>query len=157
MDHNLWDRFCTSTNAAIDLAGCYWEPWLSMWKIGFLLLVEPWDNATRAFTKGGQSLLHRHDNSAGYAHAVRNAPAASNSDKTNALRMHDLAKPAPYEPQVHVFCPSCGELTTIRAMGPMLLQPSMEEITYCCVACGTETRVQLTRHARLSIDVNEAR
>ena len=119
-------------------------------------MLEPWENATRAFAKGAQSLPHGNDNSAGYARAVRNAPAPSNIDKTNAVRMHDLAKPASYKPQVHVFCPSCGELTTIRAMGPMLLQPSMEEITYRCVACSTETRVQLTRHARLAIDVNEA-
>ena len=54
MDRNLRDH--GSTNAAIDLAGCFWEPWLSMWRFGALLLVEPWDNAIRAFAERAQLL-----------------------------------------------------------------------------------------------------
>jgi hypothetical protein len=254
MDHNLHDRFCTSGTADIDSAGPYWEPWLSMWRAGSLLLVEPWDNAMRTFAERAQLLPRRmaaldldrdklarveprtvrelverctacespeqcardlrrdpadpawkaycpnaatlmalarlpqfgirateerpdttdlscgrgmasvverpvllssQVNLAGHAHAVRNALASSNSDKTSAAQM--LAKSAHPEPQVHLFCPSCGEPTTITAMGPMMFEPSIEEITYCCAGCGTETKVQITKHARFAVDLNEAR
>jgi Family of unknown function (DUF6455) len=250
MDHNLHDRFCTSGNAAIDSADRYWEPWLSMWRTGSLLLVEPWDNAMRAFAERAQLLPHRMaaldldrdtlarvepstvrelvercttcespeqcawdlrqdpadpawqaycpnaaklmalarlpqfgirtteetphttDQSSGrdttkpapllssqvnlaeHAHAVRNAPGSSNTEKTSAARMHIPARP---EPQIHLFCPSCGESTAITAIGPTTFEPSMEEITYRCAGCGTETKVKIAKHARFSVDLNEAR
>jgi hypothetical protein len=37
----------------------YWEPWLSMWRTNSLLLVEPWDNALRAFAERAQLLPRR--------------------------------------------------------------------------------------------------
>jgi hypothetical protein len=157
------DLFSGGTSAAIDLAGRLWALWLSMWRTGALLYVESWSNSVRALANGTEILLPQNDNSAPLGRRVRtaaasaNSEAASNSDKSGAVPMHHLAKPAPSEPQIHVFCPSCGELTTIRTMGPMTLEPSMEEVTYCCVACGTETKVQLSKHARFSIGVNEAR
>jgi predicted RNA-binding Zn-ribbon protein involved in translation (DUF1610 family) len=61
------------------------------------------------------------------------------------------------EPQVHLFCPSCGELTTIGARCPLALDPSKEEISYTCAHCGTETKVQIAKHARFSVHVNEVR
>ncbi len=71
--------------------------------------------------------------------------------------MENPPKPVPPEPQVHLFCLSCGELATLRAMRPTTFDPSMDEITYSCAACGTQTKVQLTKHARFSIDVNQAK
>jgi uncharacterized protein DUF6455 len=59
MDHNSQDRFCASGNAAINSAGHYWEPWLSLWRTSSLLLVEPWDNALRAFAERAQLLPRR--------------------------------------------------------------------------------------------------
>ena len=127
--------------------------------IGALLMVESWDNMMRALAKGVELMLRGSDDTAGqpHAHAIGgDAPASSKPEKTNALVIHNLAEPAPAEPQVHVFCPTCGELTIVRAMGPMTLEPSLVEITYCCVACGTETKVQLRKHARFSIGVSGA-
>jgi hypothetical protein len=57
MDQN--NPSCTDVNAAIDLARRYWEPWLSMWRTNALLLVEPWDNAIRAFAERAQLLPRR--------------------------------------------------------------------------------------------------
>jgi hypothetical protein len=150
MDRNLRDH--GSTNAAIDLAGCFWEPWLSMWRFGALLLVEPWDNAMRALATRAELMLRRRGDPAGHPrpHVIADTPAFSQTEKTNALVMHNMAKPVPAEPQVHVFCPSCGELTAITGIGPIIFEPSMEEITYCCTHCGTETNVQIARHARFS-------
>ena len=237
MDHNLQDRACKGGDIAIDSANLYWEPWLLMWRTGSLLLVEPWDNAMRAFAERAQLLPRRMaaldidrdklarlepstvrelvercgacdspekcewdlrqvpadpawrdycpnaatlmalarlpqfgirtteerrdrtDQSCGRdmaSVAERPVVLSPHSDKTSAAQ-HILTKSARPEPQVHLFCPSCGALTTIRAMGPMMFEPSMEEITYCCADCGTETKVQITRHARFSIDLNEAR
>jgi predicted RNA-binding Zn-ribbon protein involved in translation (DUF1610 family) len=90
------------------------------------------------------------------ADAFPMAPAPSNIVTTGMRRMENPPKPVAPEPQVHVFCPSCGELATPRAMRPRMFNPSMDEITYSCAACGTETKVQLTKHARFSIDVNQA-
>jgi hypothetical protein len=157
VDSNLREPFWTRTSAGIGLADRYWELWLAIWGIDPLLLVERWDNTMRAFAKGAQPLLRPEDNPAEHPQPVPNPPASSKGDNIDVKSMHNLAKPVPVEPQVYVFCPSCGELTTIKAMGPMMLEPSMEEITYCCVACGTETRVQLSKHARLCINANEAR
>jgi hypothetical protein len=42
-----------------DWASRYWEPWLSMWRTSSLLLVEPWDNAMRAFRERAQLLPRR--------------------------------------------------------------------------------------------------
>jgi hypothetical protein len=44
---------------AINSAGLYWEPWLSLWRTSSLLLVEPWDNALRAFAERAQLLPRR--------------------------------------------------------------------------------------------------
>jgi predicted RNA-binding Zn-ribbon protein involved in translation (DUF1610 family) len=90
------------------------------------------------------------------ADAFPMAPAPSNIVTTGMRRMENPPKPVAPEPQVHVFCPSCGKLATPRAMRPRMFDPSMDEITYSCAACGTETKVQLTTHARFSIDVNQA-
>jgi hypothetical protein len=59
MDQNLKNPSCTDANDAIDLACRYWEPWLSMWRTNALLLVEPWDNAIRAFAERAQLLPRR--------------------------------------------------------------------------------------------------
>jgi hypothetical protein len=53
MDQN--NPSCTDVNAAIDLARRYSEPWLSIWRTNALLLVEPWDNAIRAFAERARS------------------------------------------------------------------------------------------------------
>jgi Family of unknown function (DUF6455) len=42
-----------------DWASRYWEPWLSMWETSSLLMVEPWDNAIRAFSERAQLLPRR--------------------------------------------------------------------------------------------------
>jgi hypothetical protein len=251
MGQNSDKRFCISGNAAI--ADRYWEPWLSMWRTGSLLLVEPWDNAMRAFAERAQllprrmaalgldrdrlarvepftarelvercttcespekcawdlqqdpadlawqaycpnaaklmalarlpqfgiwttedgpdttdhscgrdgatpaekpALLSSQVNPAEDPHAVRNASGSSNPEKPNAAQMHIHARPAPL---VHLFCPSCGEPTAITAMGAMTFEPSIEEITYRCTVCGTETKVKIAKHARFSVDLNQAR
>lgn len=41
------------------LAGRYWEPWLSFWRNNALLMVEPWDNALRAFAERSTLLPRR--------------------------------------------------------------------------------------------------
>ena len=79
-------------------------------------------------------------------HNLKDSPCAS-ADSTGRY-------PRP-EPQVHLFYPSCGELTTIGARCPMNFEPYMEEITYTCAHCGTETKVQIAKHARFSVHVNE--
>ena len=58
MDKSL-ERRSARGNDAIVLASRYWEPWLSMWRIGALLMVDPWDNAIRAFTERSQLLPRR--------------------------------------------------------------------------------------------------
>lgn len=77
------------------------------------------------------------------------APTPSNIVTTDARRMENPPKPVYPEPHVHVFCPNCGELTNIRAMGPTIDLQWMDEITYSCAACGTETKVQLPKHLRI--------
>jgi hypothetical protein len=57
MDANSEER--AGTGAAVDPSGRYWEPWLSMWRTNALLLVEPWDNAIRAFAERAQLLPRR--------------------------------------------------------------------------------------------------
>jgi len=59
MDHNFHDHSCAGGNTAIRPAGRYWEPWLSMWRTGALLLVEPWDNTIRVFAERAQLLPRR--------------------------------------------------------------------------------------------------
>jgi hypothetical protein len=44
---------------AADAAGRYWEPWLSMWRSGALLMVDPWDNVMRAYTERALLLPRR--------------------------------------------------------------------------------------------------
>jgi predicted RNA-binding Zn-ribbon protein involved in translation (DUF1610 family) len=85
-------------------------------------------------------------------HNLTDSPWASGKAATDSTGRYPRL-----EPQVHLFCPSCGELTTIRARDPMTFEPSMEEITYTCAHCGTETKVQIAKHARFSVHVNEAR
>ena len=58
MEGNLPERVCAG-GAASDAADRYWEPWLSMWRANALLLVEPWDNAIRAFAERAQFLPRR--------------------------------------------------------------------------------------------------
>ena len=57
MNANLKER--AGTDAAVDPSGRYWEPWLSMWRMNALLLVEPWDNAIRVFAERAQLLPRR--------------------------------------------------------------------------------------------------
>jgi hypothetical protein len=45
-------------NAAIDM-NAYLDPWLALWRAGSLLLVEPWDNALRAYAERAQLLPRR--------------------------------------------------------------------------------------------------
>jgi hypothetical protein len=59
MDANSQDRTGAGGGAAIDSAGRYWEPWLSMWRTSALLLVDPWDNVMRAFGERALLLPHR--------------------------------------------------------------------------------------------------
>jgi hypothetical protein len=59
MDHNFHDHSCAGGNTAIRPADGFWEPWLSMWRTGALLLVEPWDNTIRVFTERAQLLPRR--------------------------------------------------------------------------------------------------
>ncbi len=59
MDETLRGRSDASANPTSDPAGRYWEPWLSMWRTNALLLVEPWDNALRAFAERAQFLPRR--------------------------------------------------------------------------------------------------
>jgi hypothetical protein len=44
---------------AFNSAAPYWEPWLSMWRTSALLMVEPWDNALRAFAERAKLLPRR--------------------------------------------------------------------------------------------------
>ena len=97
----------------------------------------------RALAEGAELMLSGSNDTAGqpHAHAIGgDAPASSKAEKTNALVVHNLAEPAPAEPQVHVFCPTCGELTIVGTMGPTTLEPSLVEITYCCMTCGTKPK-----------------
>ena len=57
MNPNLQGR--VGADPAADSTGRYWEPWLSMWRTGALLLVDPWDNALRAFAARAQLLPRR--------------------------------------------------------------------------------------------------
>jgi hypothetical protein len=59
MKDNLTESACADRCAASDAADRYWEPWLSMWRTNALLLVEPWDNAIRAFAERAQFLPRR--------------------------------------------------------------------------------------------------
>jgi predicted RNA-binding Zn-ribbon protein involved in translation (DUF1610 family) len=59
--------------------------------------------------------------------------------------MHSSPDPSKPTPRVHLFCPSCGEPTTIRAMVPLLFEPMVREIRHQCSSCGTETKVRLER------------
>lgn len=59
MEDNVGNRACGGGGAASDAVGRYWEPWLSMWRTNTLLLVEPWDNAIRAFADRAQLLPRR--------------------------------------------------------------------------------------------------
>jgi hypothetical protein len=46
-------------------------------------------------------------------------------------------------PRVRLFCPNCGERASIRAAMPTMFAPEVEEITYACGSCRTETKVQV--------------
>src|ERR1043166_5910725 len=53
------DKSQGRAGAANEVAGRYWEPWLSMWRANALLLIDPWDNVMRAFTERAQLLPRR--------------------------------------------------------------------------------------------------
>ena len=59
MDGNIQGRSRAGGSAAIDSTGRDWEPWMSMWRTHALLLIEPWDNAIRAFGERAQLLPRR--------------------------------------------------------------------------------------------------
>ena len=59
MEDSLQSRPCAGAGAAIDPADRFWEPWLAMWRVNALLLVEPWDNAMRAFAERARLLPRR--------------------------------------------------------------------------------------------------
>jgi hypothetical protein len=59
MTHDLRYYSYPGENAGIDTTGHYWEPWLALWRAGSLLLVEPWDNAMRAYAERAQLLPRR--------------------------------------------------------------------------------------------------
>jgi hypothetical protein len=58
MTHDLRD-YSYAENTAIDTNVYYLDPWLALWRAGSLLLVEPWDNALRAYAERAQLLPRR--------------------------------------------------------------------------------------------------
>ena len=59
MEDHLQARPCARPGAMTDPTGRFWEPWLAMWRLNALLLIEPWDNAMRAFAERSQLLPRR--------------------------------------------------------------------------------------------------
>ncbi len=61
-------------------------------------------------------------------------------------------------PRVYLYCPECGEPTTIRSLMPLMFTPSVEQITHSCESCGADTRVELAarlprRRSRRETDI----
>jgi rRNA maturation protein Nop10 len=42
---------------------------------------------------------------------------------------------------LRLFCPKCGEPTTIKVIEPLMFALDVHEITHACDVCGSETKV----------------
>lgn len=57
-----------------------------------------------------------------------------------------MRAPSPAALQPHAAslphaCPKCGGQTSVTSVMPLMSPPEIDEVTYVCRACGTETKV----------------
>ena len=131
MDHDLPGAVGTG-GAKNDPAGCYWEPWLSMWRTNALLMVEPWDNVMRAFAERAQLLprrlaalgLDRDKLACSQSLTVRELVERCTACESPEQCAWDLRED-PANPVWQAYCPNAATLMAL-ANEPSLQKPATE-------------------------------